>query len=115
MATTTRSHHSYSVGVTCDLAVEKAVVEAILNEKHPCLGKIVGDDNDYTFGRIGDDDVAIACLLTGVMGKASAASKLSGLVSCTFTSNAATATAVNEVYKVLIVPDAAALLAGAVI
>ena len=41
------------------------------------------------------------------------ASKMANLGTCTETANAAVATGRSEVYKVLIVPGAAALLAGA--
>ena len=73
MAATTQSRHSYSVGVICALAVEKAAIEAMLDKKHPRLEKMARDENDYTLGRIGDHDVAIACLPAGEIGKASAA------------------------------------------
>lgn len=43
------------------------------------------------------------------------ASKLSNLARCTTTENAAAATGVSEVFKVLIVPGAAAVFAGAFI
>ena len=98
-----------------NLIVEKAVIEAILYEKQPYLGKIVGDNNNYTFGRIRDNDVTIIYLLIGIIGKASATSKLSSLVSYTSTRNATTTTAINKVYKVLIVPDTTALLTSTII
>ena len=41
------------------------------------------------------------------------ANKLKGLASCTNSGNAAAATAITDVYKVLVVPGAAALMAGA--
>jgi len=45
----------------------------MLDEMHPRLEKKPGDENDYTLGRIGVHNVAIACLPAGVMGKVSAA------------------------------------------
>jgi nucleoside phosphorylase len=66
------SRQSYTVGIICALDVEKAAVEATLDEEHGRLEKAAGDDNVYTFGRIGEHNVVVACLPAGVMGKASA-------------------------------------------
>lgn len=68
-----RSHDTYGVGIICALAVEKAAVEAMLDEKHPPLDRVHGDENNYTFGKIGEHAVAIACLPAGVIGNNSAA------------------------------------------
>lgn len=73
MTSSARPRESYHVGIICALDVEKAAVEAILDEEHDGLGKVAGDDNTYTYGRIGQHDVVVACLPAGVMGKASAA------------------------------------------
>jgi len=73
MPARTMSPQSYTVGIICALDVEKAAVEATLDEEHGRLEKAVGDDNAYTFGRIGEHNVVVACLPAGVMGKASAA------------------------------------------
>ena len=40
----------------------------MLDEDYPRLKKENGDENDYTLGRIGAHNVAIACLPTGSMG-----------------------------------------------
>ncbi|KAK4888997.1 hypothetical protein LTR27_012173 [Elasticomyces elasticus] len=48
---------SYTVGIICALDVEKAVVEATLDEEHGGVEKMAGDDNSYRFGRIGQHDV----------------------------------------------------------
>jgi nucleoside phosphorylase len=53
--------------------LEKAAVTAMLGEEHPRLRNMLGDDNNYTLGRIGQHNVAVACLPAGVTGKASAA------------------------------------------
>ncbi|KAK5124574.1 hypothetical protein LTR08_005726 [Meristemomyces frigidus] len=68
LSASTHRHESYSVGIICALDIEKAAVEAVLNEEHGGLGKIAGDDNVYTFGRIAVHNVVIACLPAGVMG-----------------------------------------------
>lgn len=63
---------TYNVGIICALAIEKASVEAVLDAEHASPGKMPGDDNSYTFGQIGEHNVVIACLPSGVMGKVSA-------------------------------------------
>ena len=63
---------SYTVGIICALDVEKAAVEATLDEEHGRLQKAPGDDNVYSFGRIGAHNVVVACLPAGVMGMVSA-------------------------------------------
>ena len=68
----THPRDSYNVGIICALDVEKAAVEATLDEEHGGVKKLAGDDNVYSFGRIGVHNVVIACLPAGVMGKASA-------------------------------------------
>jgi nucleoside phosphorylase len=70
-----RAHprQAYTVGIICALDVEKAAVEATLDEVHDRVPKAAGDDNAYTFGRIGAHNVVVACLPAGVMGKVSAA------------------------------------------
>jgi hypothetical protein len=72
MALPTRPRDSYNVGIICALDVEKAAVEATLDEEHGRVEKLAGDDNVYSFGRIGEHDVVIACLPAGVVGTVSA-------------------------------------------
>jgi nucleoside phosphorylase len=72
MPARTHSRQSYTVGIICALDVEKAAVEATLDEEHGKVPKAEGDDNAYTFGKIGAHNVAVACLPAGVMGKVSA-------------------------------------------
>ncbi|TKA23235.1 hypothetical protein B0A54_17974, partial [Friedmanniomyces endolithicus] len=67
----THSRESYTVGIICALDVEKAAVEATLDEEHGGLERLAGDDSSYSFGRIGQHDVVVACLPAGVTGKAS--------------------------------------------
>ena len=67
MPTRAMSRQSYTVGIICALDVEKAAVEATLDEEHGRVEKAVEDDNAYTFGRIGEHNVVVACLPAGVM------------------------------------------------
>jgi len=69
----THLRESYNVGIICALEVEKSAVEATLDEEYGGVEKAAGDDNSYTFGRIGNHNVVVACLPVGVMGKISAA------------------------------------------
>ncbi|THW71459.1 hypothetical protein D6D18_10463 [Aureobasidium pullulans] len=64
---------SYQIGIICALAIEKAVVEVLLDEEHSQLHNIDGDENIYTFGRVHLHCVVIACLPGGSAGKVSAA------------------------------------------
>jgi nucleoside phosphorylase len=64
---------SYSIGIVCALSIEKAAVDAVLDEEHRSPEKAAGDDNSYTFGKIGEHNVVAACLPAGVTGKVSAA------------------------------------------
>lgn len=73
MSDTAAAKKSYNVGIICALALEKAAVEAMLDEEHPRAARVDGDDNDYTFGQIGGHNVAVACLPAGGMGKVNAA------------------------------------------
>ena len=68
MSSSLRTHEDYRIGIICALALEKAAVEAMLDEEHPRLNKIEYDVNDYTLGRIGVHNVAIACLPAGLLG-----------------------------------------------
>ena len=73
MSSLSRNHDAYKVGIICALPLEKAAVTAMLDEEHPRLPNKEGDDNDYTLGKIGEHNVAVACLPAGMTGKASAA------------------------------------------
>ena len=72
MSARTHPRQSYAVGIICALDVEKAAVAATLDEEHGRVEKAAGDDNAYTFGKIGAHNVVVACLPAGVMGKVSA-------------------------------------------
>jgi nucleoside phosphorylase len=68
-----RTYEDYQIGIICALALEKAAVEAMLDEEHPKLKRKEHDVNDYTLGRIGIHNIAIACLPAGLMGNGPAA------------------------------------------
>ena len=68
-----RTHRNYQIGIICALVLEKAAVEARLDEEYPRLKKKGHDVNDYTLGRIGVHNVAIACLPVGLLGNGPAA------------------------------------------
>lgn len=65
--------HDYTVAWICALPKEMAAAEAMLDERHPALPTIPGDDNTYVAGRVGSHNVIIACLPAGVYGTTSAA------------------------------------------
>lgn len=65
--------HDYTVAWICALAIEMAAAEAMLDERHPALPTIPGDDNTYLAGKVGSHNVIIACLPAGVYGTTSAA------------------------------------------
>ena len=65
-------HKDYQIGVVCALAIEKAAVRATLDEEHPSLERLDGDENHYTLGRIEAHNVVIACLPAGDTGTANA-------------------------------------------
>lgn len=66
-------HQDYTVGWICALPIEMAVAVAMLDERHSPLPQHAHDHNNYTLGRIGAHNVAVACLPSGVMGVTSAA------------------------------------------
>ena len=66
-------HEDYTVGWICALPTEMAAARGMLDELHDTLPSRLHDINSYIFGRIGDHNVVIACLPSGVMGKISAA------------------------------------------
>ena len=77
-------YEDYTVGWICALPTEMAAARGILDELHETLPSRPQDNNNYTFGRIGDHNVVIACLPSGVMGKISAVGVVTQLLStCT--------------------------------
>ena len=66
---------NYHVGWICAVPTEYVVACEILDEEYPTLPtSSLHDDNNYTFGRIGNCKVVIACLPQGKYGLMSAAS-----------------------------------------
>ncbi len=53
---------NYQIGVICALAIEQAAVIATLDgDEHWGPTPLSGDDNQYTFGRIKDQNICTAC------------------------------------------------------
>lgn len=69
------AHADYTVGWICALPeTEFVAAGAILDDEHPLLPAADPQDaNSYLLGKIGDHNVAIACLPARIIGKASAA------------------------------------------
>lgn len=63
----------YSIGWICALSVELAAAAEILDEEHQDLPQNSTDSNNYSFGRIGEHNIILACLPAGQMGTNSAA------------------------------------------
>ncbi|KAK1252117.1 hypothetical protein MKX08_003304 [Trichoderma sp. CBMAI-0020] len=67
------SSDSYTIGWICALPIELAAAAAMLDESHGTFdGQRVNDRNNYVLGRIGQHNVAMACLPAGVYGTTSA-------------------------------------------
>jgi nucleoside phosphorylase len=60
--TMTLSHEDYTVGWICALSTERVAAHAMLDEVHNGLPSRANDSNIYVLGRIGQHNVAIACL-----------------------------------------------------
>jgi nucleoside phosphorylase len=60
------------MGWVCALPLEMAAASVMLDEVHQPLPQSPNDSNTYTLGRIGNHNVAIACLPTGIYGVISA-------------------------------------------
>lgn len=69
----------YQIGIICALAIEKAAMVAMLDDSHPKVPKDSRDPNDYSFGRIGEHNIVIACLPAGSMGNGPAATVASNM------------------------------------
>src|SRR2546423_13152648 len=62
----------YTVGWVCALPIELAAAAEMLDEEHQDLPQHANDTNLYTLGRIGEQNVVIACLPAGQIGTNSA-------------------------------------------
>lgn len=63
----------YKIGIICALPIERAAVEAMLEQKYSSLSRTNGDGNKYTFGKFGRHNIAIASLPSGMTGTVTAA------------------------------------------
>ena len=64
----------YQVGWVCALPKELAAAQAMLDEEHePFHSENTLDTNCYVLGRVGQHNVVMACLPTGVYGTNAAA------------------------------------------
>ena len=66
-------HEDYTVRWICALPTELAAAVAMLDKHYDPLPQDSHDTNNYRLGRIGKQNVAIACLPSGVTGNISAA------------------------------------------
>jgi len=67
------TNNDYTVGWICALQAELAASQAMLDEEHPDLLQAENDTNAYTLGRIGQHNVVLACLPSGITGISAAA------------------------------------------
>lgn len=73
MASKQLTYQDYTVGWICALPLEETASITMLDEEHSPLPKQPHDDNTYTLGRIGNHNVAMACLPAGETGTNGAA------------------------------------------
>jgi hypothetical protein len=77
-------HEDYTVGWICALPTEMAAARGMLDGLYDILPSRPHDNNNYGFGYIGDHNVVVACLPSGVTGTISAARVTTQMLS-TFT------------------------------
>lgn len=65
--------NDYTIGWICALPIELAAAAELLDEEFEGLPEDSNDTNLYTFGRVGDHKVVVACLPAGQTGTNSAA------------------------------------------
>jgi nucleoside phosphorylase len=65
--------NDYTVGWICALPIELAAAAELLDEEFEDLPEDSNDTDPYTFGRVGDHKVVVACLPAGQTGTNSAA------------------------------------------
>ncbi|KAK6334697.1 hypothetical protein TWF718_010144 [Orbilia javanica] len=75
------SHGSYTIGWICALPLEMAAARVMLDEIHSDLRNPSQDLNSYIFGAVGDHNVVITCLPSGIYGVAPAALAVSQMQS----------------------------------
>ncbi|KAL4875006.1 hypothetical protein BJY04DRAFT_233110 [Aspergillus karnatakaensis] len=75
------THDDYTVGWVSALEDELSAAIVMLDERHPGLWAAdPQDSNTYVLGRIGDHNIVMACLPSGVTGKVSAATVAKDMV-----------------------------------
>ena len=67
------TRNEYTVGWICALPIELAAAAEMLDKEHQDLPQDSTDTNSYSFGRIGEHNVVVACLPAGQLGTSSAA------------------------------------------
>ncbi|EHK19958.1 uncharacterized protein TRIVIDRAFT_181564, partial [Trichoderma virens Gv29-8] len=72
-------HSDYTVGWVCALPIEMAAAKAMLDSIHVPLRRKEGDINTYTFGRVAEHNVVIACLPASQYGTNNAATVASNM------------------------------------
>ncbi|KAL7958586.1 hypothetical protein V8C34DRAFT_323989 [Trichoderma compactum] len=72
-------HCDYTVGWVCALPIEMAAAKAMLDSTHVPLPRKEGDSNTYTFGRVAEHNVVIACLPASQYGTNNAATVASNM------------------------------------
>jgi nucleoside phosphorylase len=77
------SPESYTIAWIAALSIERAAAEAMLDEEHAAptgFTRHQSDTNVYTWGRVGEHNIVIAALASGVYGTTSAATTASSLL-----------------------------------
>lgn len=77
------SPESYAITWIATLPIERAAAEAMLDEEHAAPTSFTrhqSDQNVYTWGRVGEHNIVIASLASGVYGTTSAATTASSLL-----------------------------------
>ncbi|KAK6513205.1 SH3 and multiple ankyrin repeat domains protein 2 [Arthrobotrys conoides] len=65
---------AYTVGIIYAKPLEYNAIMVMMDESHECIPLPLGDNNEYTLGRIGDHNVIVAGPAKGMQGKASISS-----------------------------------------
>jgi nucleoside phosphorylase len=75
------TRNEYTVGWICALPIELAAAAEMLDEEHQDLPQDSNDTDSYSFGRIGEHNMVVACLPAGQLGTSSAAAVVSQMKS----------------------------------
>jgi nucleoside phosphorylase len=68
-----KTRDGYTVAWICALPLEMTAAKLMLDKVHASLPQRITDHNAYTLGSVGDHNVVVACLPSGVYGTTSAA------------------------------------------